>query len=359
MPSKPGVLFKSGIRQAVFLLALAFLCVALPAQAANQGQSEERRLRLLNLHTHEFLDVVYWRNGTYDREGLRRINRLMRDHRTGEVFSVDRRLLDQMYELSQRLNMTAADRFEIISGFRSARTQAMLASQSYTQGDVTYHMAGRAIDLRVPTIPLRRLYDAALALNAGGVGIYPSDDFIHIDRGDARTWVNTPYGPGEYPDGKAPPDDTLETVREVRVDPEGTIKRSSSVKELELKPAIIASTPDPIPVPQPKPAIPEIQEEETPLRAGPQMHAAIDPDRDEKNNDNNEQLNAARKTFAANPAMTPIPNSSSSSESPSRSQVLSGADKDPQSKWEVRPLPQSIPELEMDTDVQDFKALKK
>jgi uncharacterized protein YcbK (DUF882 family) len=49
-------------------------------------------------------------------------------------------------------------------------------------------MDGRAIDIRVRGVELSRLRDAALAMNAGGVGYYASSDFIHIDTGRVRRW---------------------------------------------------------------------------------------------------------------------------------------------------------------------------
>ena len=176
-----------------------FPALSLSAWAAPAPASKVLRLR--NLHTEELLDVVYWR-GTYLREGLDAINKFMRDYRTGEIFPMDRRLLDQLYELSQRLNMTSDHRFEIISGFRAPKTQAMLATLGdKTQGNITYHMAGRAIDLRVPKIPLEKVYRTALEMKAGGVGYYPRplDNFIHLDRGSVRTWTNN----AEEPQGKA------------------------------------------------------------------------------------------------------------------------------------------------------------
>ena len=50
------------------------------------------------------------------------------------------------------------------------------------------HMESRAIDLRVPGISTARLRDAALSLDAGGVGYYPVSRFVHVDVGPVRTW---------------------------------------------------------------------------------------------------------------------------------------------------------------------------
>ena len=49
-------------------------------------------------------------------------------------------------------------------------------------------MEGKAIDLRLPGVPLADLRDAALASRVGGVGYYPHDKFVHVDTGDVRSW---------------------------------------------------------------------------------------------------------------------------------------------------------------------------
>ncbi|MFN2316619.1 MAG: YcbK family protein, partial [Gemmatimonadales bacterium] len=50
------------------------------------------------------------------------------------------------------------------------------------------HMQGRAIDIRLPDVPLVRLRAAALSLRKGGVGYYPSSNFVHVDTGRVRSW---------------------------------------------------------------------------------------------------------------------------------------------------------------------------
>jgi uncharacterized protein YcbK (DUF882 family) len=50
------------------------------------------------------------------------------------------------------------------------------------------HMEGRAIDVRLPGVPLATLREAALSLRAGGVGFYPREQFVHVDNGRIRSW---------------------------------------------------------------------------------------------------------------------------------------------------------------------------
>ena len=49
-------------------------------------------------------------------------------------------------------------------------------------------MEGRAIDVRLPGVPLTELRDAGLSLGAGGVGFYPREQFVHLDTGRVRAW---------------------------------------------------------------------------------------------------------------------------------------------------------------------------
>jgi len=52
----------------------------------------------------------------------------------------------------------------------------------------SYHMQGKAIDLRIPDVPLKKLRKAALELGRGGVGYYPRSNFVHVDTGPVRRW---------------------------------------------------------------------------------------------------------------------------------------------------------------------------
>jgi uncharacterized protein YcbK (DUF882 family) len=52
-------------------------------------------------------------------------------------------------------------------------------------------MEGMAIDMHLPAIELAYLRDAAISLGLGGVGYYPSSNFVHTDVGKVRTWSGT------------------------------------------------------------------------------------------------------------------------------------------------------------------------
>ena len=149
--------------------------------------SSRRSLSFFNTHTGERLTACYFKGGAYCADAIQQINHILRDHRTGDVKAMDRRLLDLLFSVNQKLGCGSP--FHIISGYRSPKTNAMLRKKSSGVAKFSYHMKGRAIDIRVPDCNTRRLRKACLALQGGGVGYYPRSDFVHVDTGAFRTWM--------------------------------------------------------------------------------------------------------------------------------------------------------------------------
>lgn len=146
-----------------------------------------RVLKFAHLHTAERLEVAYSDGVQYLPDALAAINQLLRDFRTGDVHAIDPKLLDLLHALRDTTGATRP--FEIISGYRSPQTNAMLRQRG--GGGVasgSLHMVGQAIDIRLPDVPLATLRDAALSLARGGVGYYPSSNFVHVDTGRVRRW---------------------------------------------------------------------------------------------------------------------------------------------------------------------------
>jgi uncharacterized protein YcbK (DUF882 family) len=94
--------------------------------------------------------------------------------------------LDLMAAISRKVG--ANQPFEIISGYRSPQTNKALNKQSRGVAKNSYHMQGKAVDLRLSGVPLRAVRKAALELRMGGVGYYAKSDFVHIDSGKVRSW---------------------------------------------------------------------------------------------------------------------------------------------------------------------------
>lgn len=164
----------------------AALCAPGVALAAVPRTVAPRTLAFENLHTGERLRATYWKGGTYDGGALADINHVLRDHRTGEVAPIDPALLDLLHRLHGVMGGAAP--FQVISGYRSPKTNAALAAHSSGVARKSFHMLGMAIDVRLPGRSLRSLRDAALRLKEGGVGYYPKSDFVHLDVGPVRRW---------------------------------------------------------------------------------------------------------------------------------------------------------------------------
>jgi uncharacterized protein YcbK (DUF882 family) len=159
---------------------------ALKAAVSPPAPAPERQLAFFNTHTGECLEACYSRAGRYDPGSLRDINHILRDHRTGEVGAIATDLLDLLHRL--RLRIQTAQPFHIISGFRSAETNAVLHHKSRGVASQSLHMFGKAIDIRVPGVRTGELRALAIELAAGGVGYYPQSDFVHVDIGRIRSW---------------------------------------------------------------------------------------------------------------------------------------------------------------------------
>lgn len=172
-----------------FLTSASSLALAtsfpLLAQSATHASSD-RTLSFVNLHTNETLSCCYWQNGHYDLKALTQINTILRDHRTGEIATIDTQLLDLLHQLHQMTQ--SSSRFEIISGFRSAKTNETLRKTTNGVAKKSHHMQGKAIDVRLPDIELKTLRNAAISLQAGGVGYYTKNSFLHLDTGRPRNW---------------------------------------------------------------------------------------------------------------------------------------------------------------------------
>jgi len=145
-----------------------------------------KELSFRNLHTDEKLRVTFWKNGAFDRASMGKINHILRDFRTGDVYPISANLIDLLYDLRMKLRTDAP--IEIISGYRSPSTNAMLAGQSDGVARQSYHTKGLATDIRIGGVSLRRLQTTALFMGRGGVGFYPRSDFVHVDVGPVRRW---------------------------------------------------------------------------------------------------------------------------------------------------------------------------
>ncbi len=167
-------------------LAASGAAVAGARAALAMPEASVRRLGFNHLHTGETLDVAYWENGAYVPDALTAVNRVLRDWRTNTVHEIEPHLLDLLTALQGKLG--TSERFDVICGYRSPATNAMLHERSAEVATHSLHLVGQAIDIRLGGVDLGHLRDAAMNLGIGGVGYYPVSDFVHVDIGRVRHW---------------------------------------------------------------------------------------------------------------------------------------------------------------------------
>ncbi len=182
---------RAGLGAVLALLAAGVWFWAATGQQAN-ATGETRTLSLYEIHTKETLTVTYKRDGKFDEDALKQIDNFMRDWRRDEARQMDRELIDTIWTLHQQLGSQKP--IHLISGYRSAATNAALRKRGGGQAKKSQHILGKAADIHFPDVPVRRLRNSALVQEVGGVGYYPTSGipFVHVDTGRVRMWPRSP-----------------------------------------------------------------------------------------------------------------------------------------------------------------------
>lgn len=145
-----------------------------------------RSLRLVNSRTSESVSTLYWIEGEYIPEALDAFNYILRDWRAEAATRMDRRVID-ILAATQKL-LDCPEPFEIVSGYRTAQTNAMLRRKGRGVAKKSYHTRGMAVDIALKTRSVGQISRAGLSLGAGGVGRYSRAKFVHLDSGPVRDW---------------------------------------------------------------------------------------------------------------------------------------------------------------------------
>lgn len=157
----------------------------MPVNSFLSTTTPELSLSLYNTHTGESLkNHVFWSEGTFIKDQLQAINHHFRDYRTGEVHPIDPELLKLLAAITGLVDSKEA--IHLVSGYRSPKTNKMLAVKSTGVAQKSQHLYGKAADIIIPGRNLKQIQRAAKSLKAGGVGRYSS--FVHVDTGRVRSW---------------------------------------------------------------------------------------------------------------------------------------------------------------------------
>lgn len=182
-------LARASLRFGLAWLAMFGACDALQNAVA---EGDTRTLSFHHAHTGEDITVTFKRNGRYDEAALKRLDWFMRDWRKGEAIHMDPHLYDLLWEVYREVG--ARQPIEVICGYRSPGTNAMLHARSSGVARFSQHTLGHAIDFAIPGVPLAKIREVGLRLQRGGVGFYPTSGspFVHMDTGTVRHWPSVP-----------------------------------------------------------------------------------------------------------------------------------------------------------------------
>lgn len=117
---------------------------------------------------------------------------------------MNRQLFDILWEVYR--DVDGDKPINIISSYRSPRTNAMLHRRSSGVARHSQHMLGNAMDFFIPGVSLEKIRFAGLRLQRGGVGFYPTSGspFVHLDTASIRHWPRMTHDQlaRVFPDGR-------------------------------------------------------------------------------------------------------------------------------------------------------------
>lgn len=172
----------------VFAAIVALTCILPPTTVAVSAASGDRTLYIYHTHTKQTGSFTFKRNGQYDKKVLQQLNVFLADWRTHEPTKMDPALFDLLWTVYQEVG--ASQPINIVSSYRSPKTNAALRAKSSGVAENSQHIKGKAIDFYIPGIKLTTLRETVMRHQVGGIGYYPTSGspFVHADTGSVRAW---------------------------------------------------------------------------------------------------------------------------------------------------------------------------
>lgn len=155
---------------------------------AKPDKVAERMIILSYPKSNERLNTKYYKNGGYDPEAMKAIDKIFRDRHNGNIGKMDPELIDFLVDIRTRLALPPTVVFEILSGYRSPDTNSSLARSNGNVARESLHIHGWAVDFRIKGVSGRAIAEVAKTMQRGGVSFYPSSNHVHVDIGNIRTW---------------------------------------------------------------------------------------------------------------------------------------------------------------------------
>ncbi len=181
---------RSFAARAGYSCGLAFVLFLFGSRALQNAVAEgdTRTITMHHIHTGEDITITYKRDGRYDEAALKKLDWFLRDWRRGQETDMDPRLIDLVWEVQRETGSKAP--IQVVCGYRSPATNAMLRRRSEGVARYSQHILGRAMDFYIPGVSLEQVREIGLRLQRGGVGFYPESGspFVHMDVGGIRMW---------------------------------------------------------------------------------------------------------------------------------------------------------------------------
>lgn len=185
-------------RQLLLAVAGIFGLAAAGADAAPDPTPEDRLRALLSerrtlrlVRGDERIEATYWSADVgYNRDQYLNVCWALRDLQADRVFPMNHGLLDVLCGLQAWLARSGVDApLRIHSGYRTPKTNKLTEGAALD----SRHIVGRAVDISVAGVSNLKLAGMASVLGRGGTGLYPGRNFVHVDTGDERIWIDRPH----------------------------------------------------------------------------------------------------------------------------------------------------------------------
>lgn len=178
-------------RRQIFRMGTLFLATGL-SPSLGWSHHTKRSLDLHNALTGEKIKLEYWAEGEFVPDALKALNHFLRDHHNGKITEIDPKLFHFIHDIARKLE--AKGTINVISGYRSPATNDRLRRRNSAVAKGSFHVKGKAVDIRIPGHSTQSVRRIALDLNQGGVGYYPRSKYVHIDTGPVRSWRRADLG---------------------------------------------------------------------------------------------------------------------------------------------------------------------
>jgi uncharacterized protein YcbK (DUF882 family) len=152
-----------------------------------------RTLSVVRPQSGERAKLLYWRDGEIIDSAYQELCHLLRDVNGKETAPIDPKLFETLWGTQAFVARYGIEQpLEILSGYRTAKSNNKLIEQGVPAARQSLHMEGKAADIRIANLNAEVLGGLVRSFRQGGVGFYyragAKGGWIHADTGLKRTW---------------------------------------------------------------------------------------------------------------------------------------------------------------------------